>query len=288
MPPRSETIALAIKLFSESSYPQGLAPATAWLGFYQTLLWYEKIGQLGYTVLPHIIDANALRPASPAIAARWKTKRIWQRRAEALNSYVASQLQCKEADVPRFMDRLMKQPDFAGVQRQNSLGIAFAGLLKHCLEKFNTGGLTFRTEVPAKDEFPGIDLPGRSEKPCIDLLASAEGRPVAVISTKWSLRHDRLNDLTNECPIYKAAYSRVFRQSARSNLAYYVVTNEFEPSRLIKLLVDSCIDGVVHVHKPAVQNVAELDGQLEGLMDLSDFLVSLSVPRKPVAGRGSS
>lgn len=288
MPPRSETIALAIRLFSESFYPQGLTPTNAWLGFYQTLLWYEEIGQLGYTVLPHIIDANNLRPASRTIAPKWKTKRVWQRRAEALNSYIAKQLQCEEADVHGLMDRLMKQPDFEGVQRQNSLGIAFAGLLKYCLETFNKSGLKYRTEVPAKDEFPGITLPGRSEKPCIDVLASDDRLPVAVISTKWSLRHDRLSDLTNECPSYKAAYSQVFRQSGRANLAYYVVTNEFEPSRLIKLIEDSCIDGVVHVHKPAVQNVAELNGQLEGLIDLSDFLVSFSCPKKPVGSRGGS
>ncbi|MBU0509036.1 hypothetical protein KKG82_06305 [Patescibacteria group bacterium] len=270
MPPRDETIRLAIEFFSNSFYPEGLTPSTAWLGFYQTLLWYEQVNYLGYTTLPHIIDANNLRPASPKVAAKWRTKRAWQRRAEALNSYLASNLECTDAEVEKLMDRLMR--NIGEVQRQNSLGIAFAGLIKHFLERFGPSNIAYETEIPAKDIFPGIILPGRSEKPCIDVLVRRDALPIAVVSTKWSLRHDRLNDLTNECPIYKSAYSQVFRKTEQAHLRYYVATNEFQPSRLLKLINDPCINGVVHVHKPAVRAVAGLNGELDRLIDLPDFL----------------
>lgn len=269
MPPRDETIRRAIEFFNDSRYPTGLTPATAWLGFYQTLLWYEQVNHLGYTTLPHIIDANNLRPASPTQAEKWRTKRAWQKRAEALNAYIASHLGCDELEVQDHMDRMMR--NIGEMQRQNSLGIAFAGLMKYFLERFGATGITYETEVPAKDIFPGIVLPGRSDKPCIDVFVRREGTPMAIVSTKWSLRHDRLNDLTNECPIYKAAYSQVFRQTRQAHLRYYVATNEFEVSRLTKLLDDTCIDGVVHVHKQAVQTVAGLNGELDRFIDLSEF-----------------
>ncbi len=83
---------------------------------------------------------------------------------------------------------------------------------------------------------------------------------------KWSLRHDRINDLTNECPSYKQA--AVWR---RQNLLYIVVTNEYDPARLDKVISDTCIDSVVHVHKPAVVDAAALDGRADSLLDLSDL-----------------
>ena len=93
-----------------------------------------------------------------------------------------------------------------------------------------------------------------------------------IISAKWSLRHDRLSDITNECPVYKASYQRIYRTNERPELKYFVATNEFDPARLNKILDDSCVNGVVHVHKPAVTEVCQLDGRLDELIDLEDFV----------------
>ena len=62
-------------------------------------------------------------------------------------------------------------------------------------------------------------------------MATTNALPRAVISAKWSMRHDRLSDITNECPVYKAAHQRIYRQS-QTGLSYFVVTNEYDPSRL--------------------------------------------------------
>jgi len=51
-----------------------------------------------------------------------------------------------------------------------------------------------------------------------------------------------------------------------------VVTNEFDPARLQKILADSCVDGVAHVHKPLLTTVLGLDGRLGGLLDLADLV----------------
>lgn len=67
MPGRNSRAATdAIELFENAEYPSGLSPETAWLGIYQVLLWYEPVALLVLSGLPHIIDADKLRPACAA------------------------------------------------------------------------------------------------------------------------------------------------------------------------------------------------------------------------------
>ena len=110
-------------------------------------------------------------------------------------------------------------------------------------------------------------MTGRSTTPSIDILALKDGLPRAVISSKWGVRHDRINEITNECPVYKAAALRM-----RTVLSFFVVTNEFDPSRLAKILADPCIDAVVHVHKVGVTDVCDQNGRLSRLFDLGDLV----------------
>ena len=81
-----------------------------------------------------------------------------------------------------------------------------------------------------------------------------------------------MNDITNECPIYKAAYGRIYRGTHHNQLPYYVFTNEYDPARLNKILIDTCVDAVVHVHKTAVVNICNFDGRLDQLLDLTEFV----------------
>jgi len=270
MPTQEQTVADAIEIFESASYPTGLSAETAWLGIYQTLLWYEDVNWVGFDALPHIIDANQLRP-SPSQRTRWKRPQAWQKRAQAVERYLAQELECKPEEVRDRVDRLMRKATYEGLQRQNPLGIAFAGLIKHVLERLGNPNITYELEVSPESRFPGIQFPGRSRGTAIDMLASSDGQPCAIISVKWSVRHDRVNDITNECPIYKAAYERIYRGLGR-HLVYYVLTNEYSPARLTKMLADTCIDGVVHVHKKAVTAVCQLDKRLEEMLDLSEFI----------------
>jgi hypothetical protein len=272
MPTREQTTADAIKIFEKAVYPSGSDATTVWLGIYQTLLWYEPVDWAGFNSLPHIIDADKLRPSSTAKKHARTSPNVWQRRAAALTTYLADRLGCQANDVPDKVDLLMKQSSYEGMQRQNTLGIAFAGLIKHVLEKFGSMTVSYATEVEAATIFPGITFPGRSGTPRIDLLAKHHDMPRVVISTKWSARHDRLGDITMECPVYKAAYERIYRQVRRDHLLYFFLTNEYDPSRLNKILDDSCVDGVVHVHKAAVTKVCNMNGRLTRLIDLADFI----------------
>ncbi|HHY98257.1 MAG TPA: hypothetical protein GX509_05920 [Firmicutes bacterium] len=248
-----DAASIAIAAFERAIYPEKTATlANAWLGIYQALLWYEH-------GVPHIIDADKLR-----------SNTIWRERARLAEGYIAERLGCGYEDVERLCDQLMKNPAYRGAQRQNPLGKAFAALVRHVLERFCGLSMQYNTEVDARDIWPGIEMPGRSSAPRIDILVINEDRPIAIISAKWSLRHDRVGDITSECPAYKAAAFRL-----RQPIRYFVVTNEFDPSRLIKVLDDECVDGVFHVHKRLVTEIARLDGRLNDMADLIDLPASL-------------
>jgi hypothetical protein len=165
------------------------------------------------------------------------------------------------------VDKLMKLPPYAGLQRQNILGSTFAGLVKFALETFGSQSVTYELEVAGERAFPGVQLPTRTGEPFIDILVRKQGRNQGIISTKWSIRHDRINDLTSECRAYKNA-----GRFTDTEIFYYVATNEYDPARVEKPLTDKCIDGVAHVHKPLVTTVSGLDGRLADLLDLSELI----------------
>ena len=265
MPTRIETLTAVTQIFNSSTFMGGQpSAASAWCGIYQALLWYEPVTSIpGRTALPHIIDANRL---TQRLSAKGEP-RVWQARAVAVEEYVAQQWGVDPTGVAAMVDKLMKLPAYAGLQRQNILGSAFAGLVKHSLELFGSQAVTYELEVSGDEAFPGIQLPTRTGEPFIDILVRKEGGNRGIISTKWSIRHDRINDLTSECRAYKNA-----ARFTDTQIFYYVATNEYDPARVEKPLNDKCIDGVVHVHKPLVTRVCGLDGRLGQFLDLSELI----------------
>lgn len=258
---------LAVQQFETAFFPEGQSLDVAWLGIYQVLLWWINPAD-GDLPLPHIIDSDKLRPPRNSTST---APTLWRQRAERVALYIAGHLGLPVKNLPDYFDRLMQTPMYEGAQRQNPLGIAYAGLIKHVIEKYSRSPLTWDTEVKATDVYPGIQLPGRSTTPSIDVLGFDDNRhPAVIISSKYSLRHDRTGDLTSECPVYKSAAMR-----SRRDLKYYVVTAEMDPARLSKIVNDSCIDGVVHIHKPLITEVLGMNGRMKDLVDLRDFVMSL-------------
>lgn len=260
MPSRDETQSIAIDIAEKALAAYGSSVDNTWLAVYETLLWYEPVG--GDRSLPHIIDANYLRTTG-------KDSK-WVDRAHRVNEYLAKEMGIRLEDVPNRVDKLMKHEKFAGLQRQNSLGIAFVGIINHFIEKFGDHTLANEMEVKAALLFPNQPLYGRTSNPRIDLVSKRGDTLRSISSFKWSIRHDRLNDITGECETYKKACSQL-------NIAtptFFSVTNEFSPSRLQKLIAHPCIDGVVHIHKKLVVEICGLDGRLDNLIDLSDFITS--------------
>jgi hypothetical protein len=227
---------LVIGEFDNAHYPSG-APslAEAGLGIYQVLMWYDPP-----THVLHVNESNELARAA------------WAARAQLAEDYIGTQLGILPAQVPGYVDRMMRLPRWAGMQRQNPLGNGLRTLVAEALRRWGNPSLHYLQEEDATRWFPGISLPGRSEKPKIDVLVVKAGKPRAVVSCKWSIRHDRISDPTNECTSYKAAAI----QQQITNLQYFVVSNEFSAARLEKVLSQPCVDGLVHAHSPLFDLIA--------------------------------
>src|SRR2546427_11602371 len=129
MPTRIETLTAATNIFNSSTFPTGQpTAASAWAGIYQALMWYEPVQNIpGHDALPHIIDANRL---TLPLTGRGEL-RAWQSHAVSVEIYIAHQWGVDPTAVQGMVDRLMHMPAYQGLQRQNILGSAFAGLVKH-------------------------------------------------------------------------------------------------------------------------------------------------------------
>jgi len=239
MPTRDEYQQIARQVLA----PHLVNTSTAWRGVYQLLLWFDHD-------VPHIIDGDQL------------IKPAWRSRAQAVQAAVAEELGCAPGEVASKVDLLLKSRIFERTpQRQNPLGIGFVSALMVLLEHFCLPTYKFLPEEEIGGAvFPGITQSPRS-KP--DIVVVRDNAEWAVISAKWSLRHDRLKDLKEECDYFK---------TLRQRLKFYVVTNEYSPARLDKVIGDYRIDSVFHVCRKLVVDVAQVDGRLERLSDLSELL----------------
>jgi hypothetical protein len=237
--PSAEDRRLIVSAFDEECiWPTGSPQLKdAWLGIYQLLLWYAH----GYL---HIREANDL--------LRNKT---WQRRAVVAEEYVATALHLEPDQLAAHVDRMMQLPRWRGTiegkgttvtcphcghdfvlpkegQRNNPLGNGLRILTAEVLRRWGDNRFTYEEEASATKWFPGISMPGRSASPKIDVLVRTDNRVRAIISCKWSGRHDRMSDVTNECQQYKQA--AVQQQNMR--LQHFVVTNELDGQRTDKIL----------------------------------------------------
>ena len=108
----------------------------------------------------------------------------------------------------------------------------------------------------------------------MDVLARTERRPRTIISCKWSGRHDRISEVTNECQQYKAAAV----QQQNVDLRHFAITNELDGQRTDKILNQPCIDGLVMVHLPLATTIGTVTRMMERnieegrLLDLTQFV----------------
>jgi hypothetical protein len=247
--------------FDTALYPGGepVTLETAWMGIYQTLWWFSE----DYGVL-HIREDNDFE------------KPLWRARARRVEQYIADAMGIEAEELPIHVDRMMLLPRWRGMQRNNPLGHGLRIILSELLLRYGNQNFTYIEEHLATNWFPGIKMPGRSKRPKIDVAGFHRSnlRPKAVMSCKWGFRHDRISDPTNECQEYKGA--AINRQIM--DLGMYVVTNEMSVSRLDKVLNQPCVDALVHVHLPAVEQAEPYSAEMKHamttgrLMDLVDFV----------------
>lgn len=146
------------------------------------------------------------------------------RRAELLTAYLAGELGVTRNSLCQTVGTYWRDPAIANLQPHNLVGHAFRSVTVHILECFGAPNLTYEEEVSPYDKFPGQSFATRSEDPKIDIVVRRGKVTVALVSSRWRYRHDRV-DVVEEA----MAYAPATRRHNRSCCLYASVGNLIQP-----------------------------------------------------------
>lgn len=223
--PRSANAQLAIDMYEALRAQHGWNRATAWQGIARLLLTCH-IWRHGWQPFHGVIvyrEANDFKNGT-------RGPNAVMRRAEALSAFLANELGISRAALCNEIAAYWRHPHIAGLQPHNLAGHAFRSLTVHILETFGDQGITYAEEISPYDEFPGQHFATRSRDPKIDIVARRGNVTVALISSRWRYRHDRV-DVVEEAMAYAPA-ARRHNPACR----LYASVGEFAPNRLDKVL----------------------------------------------------
>lgn len=223
--PRSTNAQLAVDMYEALRAVHGWTNTTAWQGIARLLLSCDR-WRHGWQPFHGVVvyrEANDFK-------IRTQGPNIIMRRAAELTSFLARELGIPRSDLCREIGTYWRHADIANLQPHNLAGHAFRSLAVHILETFGDQGITYAEEVSPHDEFPGQHFATRSEHPKIDVVARRGDVTVALISSRWRYRHDRV-DVVEEAMAYVTAARR-----HNPGCRLYASVGEFAPNRLEKVL----------------------------------------------------
>ena len=192
------------------------------------------------------------------------------REATLIGDYVAERLGIPRGELCSHMGGFLKGLE---IQPNNPRGHAFRSLVAETLSTYGDMTLTVREEVDPYPLYPGSTFALRSPSPRIDIVVLRQHRIVALCSTRWSYRHDRV-DLLEEAAAYMAAARR-----ENPDCKFFGITAEVNPARLKKVVkqtspvqTNAAMERLIHLHKPLATTVIGHNGELNHLMDLTDWV----------------
>jgi hypothetical protein len=224
--PRSPNAQIAVDMFSDLRIQYGLSKTTAWQGIAR-LLMSCNVWNDGWE---HFHDVVVYRERNDFKLNANGQPNTYLTRAEGLTSYLAQSLGVPRAELCATIGRYWSHPEILTLQPHNLVGHAFRSIVLKILEFFGDPALVYNEEVDPHLLYPGTVFHTRSREPRIDVVASRNGTPVALISARWRYRHDRV-DLVDEAIAYTPAGRRRNR-----HCKFYAVVGEFAPNRLDKVL----------------------------------------------------
>jgi hypothetical protein len=244
---RGANAQLAATMYQQLAAAKGWSAADAWKGIAELLLTCE-VQQPGTGWTPFVprggstpLDVVVYRERNDFVFHNGQPSEVI-RRADQLSQYLAAQLGCARVNLCPTIAKFWRHPTVASLQMHNLVGNAFRSIIVDALKLYGAQGLTYDEEVNYTDAFPGWKFRSRSRLGKIDIFARRGKQPVAMFSTRWRYRHDRV-DFIHEAQAYTAAALEMY-----SGFPYYAVTGEFNPARLLKVLgnTPSPINAVVH------------------------------------------
>lgn len=254
---------------------KGWSKSDAWHGIALLLLscdvWesggYRRLNTLrGHASVPDVVvyrERNDFK-----VSTKGKPNAVVQR-AEQLSQYLAQQLGVPRTQLCNTIGTFYRTPIISQLQPHNIVGHSFRSICVEILKHFGDPGITYEEEVDPTSVFPGWQFSTRSRKAKLDIMARRNSVPVALISARWRLRHDRI-DVPEEMRAYGPA-----ARTANQNCALYGLVGEFAPDRLEKLLVHApptpnpILNGAVHFAPDLISKGLGLTGRLSQLKDLA-------------------
>ena len=266
--PRSANAQLAINMYESLRARHVWTSATAWQGIARLLLSCE-IWRSGWQAFQGVIvyrEANTFKTG-----ARGPNTVI--RRAEALTCFLADELGVPRAGLCNEIATYWKHPGIASLQPHNLAGHAFRSLTVHILQTFGDQGIGYAEEVSPYSDFPGQQFATRSRDPKIDIVARRGNVTVALISSRWRYRHDRV-DVVEEAMAYAPAAHR-----HNPGCRLYASVGEFAPNRLDKVLSNcppaqprGALNAAVHFAPQLITGGLGENGRMDQLRSL-DWLI---------------
>lgn len=247
--PRGKNAQLAVDVFNTIVEKEGLDAETSWKAIAKLLLTCQVWGggRFGWQTLYDdcvvFRESNDFRPTESG--AESETLRIGRKLAR----YLSEALGISRESVCSEIGAYWRLPEVGKMQPNNLVGHAFRSICVSYLERFGDPDVSYEEEVSPFLEFPGFSLQGASPRAKIDIIARRHQQTVAIISSKWRYRHDRV-EFIEEFMRYMIAARR-----SNPNCELYALTGEFSPARLHKAL-DACFPASKHGPMSAVVHFA--------------------------------
>jgi hypothetical protein len=251
---RGTNAQLAVSLYEQLHAKHGWNAQDAWKGIALLLLaceiyegkrtgWQSFHGAVVYRESNDFFIENG----NPSSALK---------KAFRLTSHLESLLGLPAGTCCKSIGQYWRDPQVCTLQPHNLVGHAFRSIVLEILKLHGNKAVRYEEEVNPKLLFPGVPLHLRSKKPAIDIVAFKGHQPVAMISSRWRFRHDRV-DVDAESIAYKSAA----RSAGLGDCKFYAMLGEFSPARLEKVLKNTVgvstnpsIDGTVHFNPDLITN----------------------------------
>ena len=278
-PSTDEHAELAVKLYRNLLAEHGWGLDRSWLGIAMLLMTCEVWNPLrcprcgwgpGWT---GFYDAPVLREKNDY----GHTKQGEPNRALAdafrVKERIASELELDPGELCGNLGQFFRSPEIVGLQPNNPRGHALRSIVAETLARFGDPDLDVVEEVSPHDLFPGSDLGNRSKAAKIDIVVQRGQRIVALVTTRWTYRHDRV-DIIDEALAYVPPARR-----QNNDCRFFGVTAEFMAARLKKVIDqtspvrrNAAISRLVHLNPDLPGELIGKNGVLREMWSLEQMV----------------
>ncbi len=261
---------LAVALYQDLLTARGWHLDRSWLAITMLLVTCE-IWRYGEWVPFH--EAPVLRESNDYGLTKVGTPNKTLSEALQVKERIAEELEVDPDEVCSELGLFFRDHEIEGLQPNNPRGHAFRSLVAETLARFGDPDLEVAEEVSPRELFPGFDFGNRSKDARIDIVVRRGPRTVALITTRWTYRHDRV-DIIDEARAYVPA-ARTLNRDCR----FFGVTAEFGTARLKKVIgqtspamPNSAINRLVHLNPELPGELIGRNGDLREMWSLEQMV----------------